>query len=141
MAKKIVVLLDSLKLQAYENDKLIHEFDHIPGDDAHPTPNGCHFINRKHQIYQSKTYKVPMNYAMFFTITGEAIHQYHGGVSIETLKAARSHFGSAVIGSHGCVRLDEENAKKLFEWAPIGTPVIVGKKGEVAACQAAKKKE
>jgi lipoprotein-anchoring transpeptidase ErfK/SrfK len=134
MAKRIVVLLDSLKLQAYENDTLVYEFDHVPGDDDHKTPKGCHFINRKHKTYRSKTYNAQMDYAMFFTTTGEAIHQYHGGISIDMLKGLRSTFGSAVVGSHGCVRLDKENAEKLFNWAPMGTPVFVGTKTDVPTC-------
>ena len=27
--------------------------------------------------------------------------------------------------SHGCVNLTPENAKWLFEWAPLGTTVVV----------------
>ncbi|GAA5013437.1 hypothetical protein GCM10025794_01760 [Massilia kyonggiensis] len=29
------------------------------------------------------------------------------------------------FGSHGCVRLCEEDARALFEWAPLGTTVEV----------------
>lgn len=41
-------------------------------------PKGSFTIVRKHHPYTSKKYKVPMDYAMFFTKTGEALHQNHG---------------------------------------------------------------
>lgn len=138
-AKKIVILLDEMELDAFEDGKLVFSFDTVPGDKDHPTPKGCFFINRKHEKYTSKKYKVPMNFAMFFTNTGEAIHQYHGVLSVSTLKSLKS--ASDWFGSHGCARLDESNAKKLFEWAPVGTPVHVGTKDTIPACPAKPKKK
>jgi hypothetical protein len=126
------VLLDELELQALDDGTLVYTFDMVPGDGDNPTPKGCFYINRKHETYTSKKYKVPMNYAMFFKDTGEAIHQYHGPVSISTLKAMRAV--SDFFGSHGCVRLDEADAKKLFTWAPMGTPVQVGTKDSIPTC-------
>ncbi|WP_444996219.1 L,D-transpeptidase [Aliikangiella sp. IMCC44359] len=29
------------------------------------------------------------------------------------------------LGSHGCVRLSEDNARALFNWAPMHTPVFI----------------
>jgi lipoprotein-anchoring transpeptidase ErfK/SrfK len=78
---------------------------------------------RKHAKYRSHTYNVPMNYAMFFTLDGKALHQYHGpgfGV-VRAFKTSVSDW----FGSHGCVRLREEDARTLFDWAPIGTTVNV----------------
>lgn len=64
-----------------------------------------------------------MNYAMFFTRTGEAIHQYHGPAPWFFLKTGRSI--TDLVGSHGCVRLQEEDAQKLYKWASVGTRVEV----------------
>ena len=65
-----------------------------------------------------------MNYAMFFTADGKAIHQYHGALPVSTVRFLKSKV-SDYLGSHGCVRLAEDDAKALFEWAPIGTVVEV----------------
>jgi len=62
-----------------------------------------------------------MNYAMFFTIDGKAIHQSNAVGVTSILK----DWGINDLGSHGCVRLAEDNAAKLFQWAPIGTPVFI----------------
>ena len=64
-----------------------------------------------------------MNYAMFFTTTGEALHQYHSPAPWWLLKMGRAISDS--VGSHGCVRLQESDAKTLFEWAEIETNVEV----------------
>ena len=34
-------------------------------------------------------------------------------------------FGFESVGSHGCIRLEENNAKTLFRWAPMHTVVVV----------------
>jgi lipoprotein-anchoring transpeptidase ErfK/SrfK len=64
-----------------------------------------------------------MNYALFFTGDGKALHQYHGpgfGV-VRTFKKSVSDW----FGSHGCVRLQEEDARTLYDWASVGTAVHV----------------
>jgi len=132
MAKKIVVLLDELSLQAHEDGKVVMEFAMVPGDGNHPTPTGCFTIRSKHKVYRSKKYDAQMNYAMFFKDTGEAIHQYHGVIPVWLLKSMRKT--SDWIGSHGCARLDEDNAKNLFEWTPVGTLVVVGNKTSLPSC-------
>jgi lipoprotein-anchoring transpeptidase ErfK/SrfK len=65
-----------------------------------------------------------MNFAMFFSSDGKAIHQYHGILPLAVVRAAKSGV-SDWFGSHGCVRLTEEDAKTLFDWTPIGTPVDI----------------
>ncbi len=58
---------------------------------------------------------------MFFTADGKAIHQSNAVGLTSVLK----DLGFNQLGSHGCVRLAEENARKLFDWAPMNTPVFV----------------
>jgi lipoprotein-anchoring transpeptidase ErfK/SrfK len=65
-----------------------------------------------------------MNYAMFFTTDGKALHQYHGAVPLNVVRTFRGKV-SEWFGSHGCVRLSEADARALFEWAPLGTAVEV----------------
>ena len=65
-----------------------------------------------------------MNYAMFFTHDGKALHQYHGIVPLSIVRTARSNV-SEWFGSHGCVRLAEADAKAMYEWTTVGTTVQV----------------
>lgn len=62
-----------------------------------------------------------MNYAMFFTVDGKAIHQSNAVGITSILK----DWGVNQLGSHGCVRLSEDNARTLFDWAPMNTTVFI----------------
>ena len=121
MAKRILVNLNRQVLFGYNGSKKVFEFDCVTGDKDHPTNVGKFKVFRKHRKYTSKTYKVPMDYAMFFTKDGKAIHQSQVVGLLSYLK----YFGVESIGSHGCVRLSEVDAKTLFKWTPLHTEVEV----------------
>lgn len=121
--KLIVVDLDDQYLQAYEGGRLVFQFHSASGDYKHPTATKpeLHHVFRKHADYVSKKYGARMDYAMFFTIDGKAIHQSNLVYATSILK----DIGINYFGSHGCVRLSEDNAKALFDWTPYHTPVFV----------------
>ncbi len=123
MTKNILVDLTSQMLTARDGTTIFHTCECVTGDASHPTPQGLFSVNRKCNPYTSHTYHVPMNFAMFFTHTGEALHQYHGPAPWWLLRAGRGM--TTAVGSHGCVRLQEADARKLYDWAPIGTSVHV----------------
>jgi len=122
--KRIVVYIDSQTLEAFDSGKLVYRFICVTGDSSHPTDRGHFKVTRREHPYISKTYNVPMDYALFFTADGKAIHQYHGTLPVATVRFLKSKV-SDYLGSHGCVRLSEEDASALFVWAPLGTPVEV----------------
>jgi lipoprotein-anchoring transpeptidase ErfK/SrfK len=123
MAKKIVIDLTNQDVKAYDGSTLFHSCECVTGDASHATPLGKFKINRKNHPYTSKTYGARLNYAMFFTTTGEALHQYHGPLPWLLLKLGRSI--TTRVGSHGCVRLQESDAKLLYGWAAIDTIVEI----------------
>jgi lipoprotein-anchoring transpeptidase ErfK/SrfK len=120
-SKSIVVDLKRQVLMAYEGTAVKYTFDCASGDSSHPTPVGNWKILSKHRDYTSHKYKVPMNFAMFFTTTGEAIHESHA----VGLTSFAKYVGINALGSHGCVRLSHENAATLFDWTPLHTPVEI----------------
>ena len=123
MSKRIVVDLTAQSVTAYDGTRVFHSCECVSGDASHATPRGHFTIVRKHHPYTSHAYHVPMNYAIFFKSTGEALHQYHGPAPWFLLRAGRSL--TELVGSHGCVRMQEADARTLYGWAPIGTPVEV----------------
>lgn len=121
--KRIRVDLFQQIVEAYSGNDRIHRFECVSGDNGHPTDRGMFRVRYKRHPYTSHAYRVPMNYALFFTHDGKALHQYHGpafGV-VRAFKTSVSDW----FGSHGCVRLQEADAKMLFNWAEIGTTVHV----------------
>ena len=121
--KIILVDLDDQNLYAYDGTRLVHEFYCASGSHGHPTAiwPSVHRTFRKHREYRSKAYDAQMNYAMFFTVDGKAIHQSNAVGITSILK----DWGVNQLGSHGCVRLSEDNARTLFDWAPMNTTVFI----------------
>lgn len=121
MSKNIKVNLQRQILFAYDGNKEVFKFDCATGDKDHPTEIGRFKIFKKDQKHFSQKYKAQMDYAMFFTTDGKAIHMSHAVGPISLLK----YLGADYFGSHGCVRLAEEDAKALFVWAPLGAVVEI----------------
>ena len=119
--KEIHVFIERQILLALENGEEIYNFDIVTGKDGKETTAGRYKIFRKHEKYTSKTYGSEMPYTMFFTEDGKAIH----GTQMATLRSYLHSYLTESVGSQGCVGLTDDNALALFEWAPVGTPVVV----------------
>ena len=119
--KEIHVFIERQIIIAFENGEEVYNFDIVTGRDGKETTAGRYNIFRKHKKYTSKTYGSEMPYTMFFTEDGKAIH----GTQMATLRSYLHSYLTESVGSQGCVGLTDDNAKALFEWAPIGTPVVV----------------
>src|SRR4051812_45074959 len=100
MAEKVIkVKLSEQIVEAYEGNLRVFQFKCVSGDRAHPTDIGEFTVWDKRHPWVSHAYHVPMNYALFFTRDGKALHQYHGPVPLGVLRAAR-HWLSRWFGSH-----------------------------------------
>ena len=122
--KVIKVDLNAQIVEAFEGAEKIYRFECVSGDSTHPTDRGRFKVLDRYEKYRSHTYKVQMNYALFFTNDGKALHQYHGPMPLGVVRTMRNRV-SEWFGSHGCVRLKEEDARALFNWSPKGTEVVV----------------
>jgi len=128
--KVIVVVISQQKLYAFENNSLKYEFTvstaitgHKVYGDSHPAglPKGdihdhigTFYIQKKEPFHYSSAWQSNMYYPLWYIPKlGVAIH---GTDEIEDLGKP---------ASHGCVRLHPDDAKILYLWAEIGTPVIV----------------
>jgi lipoprotein-anchoring transpeptidase ErfK/SrfK len=121
--KRIVVDVSKETLSAYDGDTLFMQESISTGLDDTPTPFGTFSIYKKtpsrymqgpipgvsDQVYDLPG--VPWN--LYFTVDGAVIHGAYW----------HNHFGEP--WSHGCVNLSPQNAKKLYDWADVGIPVVV----------------
>jgi len=119
--KEIRVFIEQQVLVALEDGEEVYNFDIVTGRDGKETTSGRYRVFRKHEKYTSKTYGSEMPYTMFFTEDGKAIH----GTQMATLRSYLHSYLTDSVGSQGCVGLTDDNAKALFDWAPIGTTVVV----------------
>ena len=125
--KKIVVIIDSQILLAMEGSKIVYEYDVVTGRPKKETHPGDYRISRKYEDYTSKTYGSPMPYTMFFSKDGKAIH----GTEWATIRSYLHAYITESVGSQGCVGLTKEDAKTIFDWAPIGTLIeVMGEESE-----------
>jgi lipoprotein-anchoring transpeptidase ErfK/SrfK len=80
-----------------------------------PTYPGVYTIQRKYSLDRMRgaDYDVPNVPSVLYYDRGFALHGAYW----------HNNFGTPM--SHGCVNLPVNNAKWLFDWAKIGTPVII----------------
>jgi lipoprotein-anchoring transpeptidase ErfK/SrfK len=119
--KYIDINLKKQNLSIFEDSKNLGTYKISSGKRGYETPTGTFSILAKRGRAWSKQYKLFMPYFMLFTKAGHGIHElpeWPGGA-----KEGAAHLGRPV--SHGCVRLGVGPAKAIYEWAQIGTPVVI----------------
>ncbi len=121
--KRIVVDVSEEMLYAYDGDKLFMKQAVSTGLELTPTNRGTFSVFKmtparymqgpipgvSDQVYDLPG--VPWN--LYFTADGAVIHGAYW----------HDHFGEP--WSHGCVNLPPQQAKKLYDWAVVGTKVTV----------------
>jgi len=121
--KRIIIRRSENVLYAYEGDTLFMQEPISVGLEFTPTPRGMFWVYGKvPDSYMQgpipdisdQYYDLPgVPWDLYFTYQGGAIHGAYW----------HNNFGQP--WSHGCVNLPPEQAKKLYEWADLGTPVTV----------------
>lgn len=109
-------------LSIFENGKIIDAFLISSGKRGMETPRGQYAIRNKASRAWSKVYGLYMPFWMALVSSGEfGMHELPEWPS--GYKEGANHLGIPV--SHGCVRLGIGPAKIVYDWAEIGTPVVV----------------
>ncbi len=116
--KSIVVSLKEQRFYAFNSSgRLIFKFAVSSGRSGFGTPTGHFRIWYKATATMSRKYKAMMYHWMAFTPSGS--HGFHGLAG----RSYYNHLGSPA--SHGCVRLAREDAKEIYPYVRIGTPVEI----------------
>jgi len=118
--KSIVVSLGEQALWAYENGAVAESTYVSTGKEKFRTPPGMFFVNSKLTeqdmagVIGGESYDVPkVPDVMYFTDRGHAIHGTYW----------HDDFGNT--RSHGCINLPLDISQWLYDWAPVGTPVLI----------------
>jgi L,D-transpeptidase catalytic domain len=122
--KKIVVDRGDQTLKAFDGEALFMEVVISTGLELTPTPRGEFTVFQKlptrymqgplPYLKDQSYYDVPgVPWNLYFTEQGAVIH------------GAYWHNSFGTPYSHGCVNLPSDQAKKLYDWAHIGTTVVV----------------
>jgi lipoprotein-anchoring transpeptidase ErfK/SrfK len=113
----IEIDLSEQRLRAWQGKKLVYSFKTSTGKRSTPTPTGKFWINSKYRTnrMRGRGYDISdVPYAMYF-YGGYAIHGAYW----------HNRFGNPI--SHGCVNLPVKQARKLYNWAKMGTLVVVNR--------------
>lgn len=120
--KLIVVNVTAKKMWIFQNGKQIRTYLVSAGKPSTPTPLGEYHIYAKYTVQDMRgtnpdgtPYFQPQVPWVNYFYEGSAIH----GVYWHPL----SWFG-AINSSHGCVGLPVDEAEWVFNWAPMGMPII-----------------
>ena len=113
--KEIVVNLSEQKAYALEDGYIVFEGRISSGKRGRETPVGDYTILEKKRYHRSNLWPKPnggakMNYMLRLTNTGIAMHL---------------GYVPSRPASHGCIRMKNGFAQKMFRWAKVGTPVYV----------------
>jgi lipoprotein-anchoring transpeptidase ErfK/SrfK len=107
--------LSQQMLYAYDGDTLVNSFLVSTGTSAHPTVTGTYYIYVKY-LYTDMSgpgYYLPdVPYTMYF-YSGYGIHGTYW----------HNNFGHPM--SHGCVNMRTSDTAWMFDFATIGTPVVI----------------
>ncbi|WP_416671671.1 L,D-transpeptidase [Egbenema bharatensis] len=111
----IQVNLSTQRLIAWEGGTPVYAIIVSTGTTNHPTLSGSFAVQSKHRIarMQGDTYDVPdVPFVMYY----DGNYGIHGTYW-------HNRFGTPM--SHGCVNVAVDHAEWLYNWAAIGTPVVV----------------
>jgi lipoprotein-anchoring transpeptidase ErfK/SrfK len=113
--KEIVVDLSEQKAYALEDGYVVFEGRISSGKIGRETPGGEYTILQKKRHHRSNLWPKPnggakMDYMLRLTNSGIAMH-----LGYVPKRPA----------SHGCIRLKNGFAQRMFRWATVGTPVYV----------------
>lgn len=126
--KYIEIDISQQKLFTFKDGKLLKMYRVSTGKD-YPTPTGRFAILNKAGVGYSSIYHVWMPYWMAFSFSNElhayfGIHElpyfYSGGNKIQR---PRDFIGAPNTG--GCVALDIGDAQEVYQFADVGTPVVI----------------
>lgn len=113
----IIVSLQRQRAYVYRNGVLIGISTVSTGAEGHETPTGIFTILQKRVDHKSNLYNdAPMPYMQRLTWDGVAMHAGHL---------------PGYPASHGCIRLPQDFAKRLFSITELGMTVVVTREAEV----------
>ncbi|MEA2683903.1 MAG: hypothetical protein QOK05_2231 [Chloroflexota bacterium] len=130
--KVIEVSLDGQHLWAYEKGKIVFDTLVTTGRPQLPTDSGPMSVLAKNSPWKmhspwprSSRWWYPdtvVRKVLWFTATGEGLHDANWEPN--SMYGPGSQNNQA-IASHGCIHLPGTTVDWMYDWAPIGTPVIV----------------
>ena len=110
--------LSAQKAYAYKGTTLVNTFNVATGKTGHRTDNGVYYVNVK---YRTQT----MRGEDYVTPNVPWISYFNGGEGFHGASWNYYNINRGIPSSHGCVNMYVNDAKWVYDFAPIGTKVEV----------------
>jgi lipoprotein-anchoring transpeptidase ErfK/SrfK len=137
--KVVVVSLYGQAMRVYTDGQLVKSFLVTTGTSAHPSLPGVWWVEQKESpaIFKSIIPEgqpghypdTPVKYAILYHTGGYNLHdswwRNEYGPGTQFPHADSSGNQSAYEGSHGCINVPSDDARWLYGYVNVGTPVIV----------------
>ncbi|UCD99681.1 MAG: L,D-transpeptidase family protein [Chloroflexota bacterium] len=123
--KRIVVDVSEQRMYVYEGDELRWKWIVSTGEPGRDTAIGQFAVQSKIPMAYASTWNLDMPHWLGIYWSGPLENGIH---SLPIQRHTGYKLWDGFLGqrvSYGCVILSEDNAKKLYEWAKIGTPVTI----------------
>jgi tetratricopeptide (TPR) repeat protein len=122
--KRIEVDISEQHFYAYEGDTLVYSFVCSTGEPGRDTAPGSYQVLDKIPMAYASTWNLKMPYWLGIYWSGTLENGIHAlPILSNGQKLWDGYLGQRV--SYGCVILSTEAAKTIYDWAEIGTPVII----------------
>ncbi|MGQ9713766.1 MAG: L,D-transpeptidase family protein [Anaerolineae bacterium] len=122
--KRIEVDISEQHFYAYEGDRLVYSFVCSTGAASSPTVPGRYQVLDKIPMAYASTWNLKMPYWLGIYWSGNLENGIH---ALPILSSGEilwdGYLGQRV--SYGCIILSTEAARLIYEWAEVGTPVII----------------
>jgi lipoprotein-anchoring transpeptidase ErfK/SrfK len=110
-------------MYAYQNGQLVNTFLVTAGAPATPTPIGQFKIFAKYPVQNMTGYNT--NGTTYYQPNVQWVNYFYQADAVHgNYWRPLSYFGN-INSSHGCVGVVNSDAEWIYNWAPIGTTVIV----------------
>lgn len=132
----VIISLREQTARFYENGKLVYWSYITTGRPEKPSPPGLHYAMEKEYHTEFKSSDpvgsplwyapTPINYAILYANYGFFLHdawwRYKFGPGSNL-----PHWDPLAFdgGSHGCINFPEDNMAWVYNWVPIGAPIVV----------------
>ncbi len=122
--KKIVIDISEQRMYVYQGEHLIWKWLCSTGLPGRDTRTGTFAVQSKIEEAYSSVWRLRMPYWLGIYWAGAS----ENGIHALPINPDGTILWSGLLGqkaSFGCIILDTPNAKMLYDWAEIGTPVII----------------
>ena len=122
--KRIEVDISEQHFYAYEGDTLVYSFVCSTGEPGRDTAPGSYQVLDKIPMAYASTWNLKMPYWLGIYWSGTLENGIHAlPILPNGQKLWDGYLGQRV--SYGCIILSTEAAKTIYDWAEIGTPVVI----------------